>query len=226
MDDLPGFRTLSPSERARVKAASAVQRVRRGGVLFLEGQPAAAVWAVQEGLIHIVKAGPGGREIILDVIPPGEYFGAVATLEGRPYPATALAAAPSVVTSLPGALARDLCQRHPTLRAAILAQLSGRLRRAHERLQSMALEPVERRLARILLVLTNKIGRQKDGLTALSVTRQELGDMIGATVETVIRITSKWQRSRIVRSSRHEIDLADLDALRAIAAGRTLAGAD
>jgi CRP/FNR family transcriptional regulator len=53
----------------------------------------------------------------------------------------------------------------------------------------------------------------------LSVTRQELADMIGTTVETTIRITSKWQQADIISSSRHQVGLADVEALRKIAQG-------
>jgi CRP/FNR family transcriptional regulator len=105
------------------------------------------------------------------------------------------------------------------LRSAILALVTGRLRSAHERLQSVALEPVEQRLARMLLALATKIGQQRDGLTVLSITRQELADMVGTTVETTIRVTSKWQRAGIVRSARNELALADVVALRTLAAG-------
>jgi len=219
MDQLPGFRTLPPADRALVKARMTETVLAKGARAFSEGQPSTAVWAVREGLVHIVKSGPAGREIVLEIIAPGELFGAVVALEDRPYPASAIAAEPSTVWSLSSALVREICQRHPTLRSAILAQVTSRLRSAHERLQSVALEPVEQRLARMLLALAGKIGQRRDGVTVLSVTRQELADMVGTTVETTIRITSKWQRAGIVSSGRNELGLTDAAALRALAEG-------
>jgi CRP/FNR family transcriptional regulator len=218
-DGLRGFRTLSAAEREMIAKATREQRVGQGKIVFTEGQHADSLWAVKEGLIHIVKAGPGGREIVLEVIAPGELFGAVVALENRPYPASAVAAETSTVWRLSAALARDLCQKHPTLRSAILEQVTCRLRNAHERLRSVALERVEQRLARMLLTLADKIGQPGAGGTVLNVTRQELADMIGTTVETTIRITSKWQQARIVESSRHRIGLADAAALQRIARG-------
>jgi CRP-like cAMP-binding protein len=216
-EELKGFRTLAPADRQRVASATHVQSAARGSILFNEGQPADSVWAVREGLIHIVKFGGGGKEIVLEVIPPGELFGAVVALQDRPYPASAVAAEPSVVWRIPATLARELCMKHPTLRASIMEQVATRLREAHDRLRSVALEPVEQRLARVLLGLADKIGKQKDGLTTLAVTRQELADMVGTTVETTIRVTSKWQRAGLVRSSRHELALADVEGLGKIA---------
>ena len=79
---------------------------------------------------------------------------------------------------------------------------------------------IEQRLARLLLTLAAKIGQPKDGITVVSATRQELADMIGTTVETTIRIMSKWQHAGVVRTVRHAIALADPAALHAIADGR------
>lgn len=219
MNELPGFRTLPPVERALVRDATREIALAKGALAFSQGQPSTHLWAVCAGLVHVVKSGPAGREIVLEVIPPGELFGAVVALEDRPYPASAIAAEASTVWRIPSSLVREICQRHPTLRSAILALVTTRLRSAHERLQSVALEPVEQRLARMLLVLAPKIGRKEDGVTVLPVTRQELADMVGTTVETAIRITSKWHKTGVVRSARNALALADAAALRALADG-------
>lgn len=219
MEGLRGFRMLSAPDRELIAAATREQAVAQGKVLFSEGEPADALWAVKEGLVHIIKFGPEGREIVLEVIPSGELFGAVAALQSRPYPASAIAVDPSVVWCLPASLARELCQKHPTLRAAILDQVTSRLRDAHDRLRSIALERVEQRLARMLLTLADKIGQQRAGVTEVSITRQELADMIGTTVETTIRVTSKWQQAGIISSSRNRIALTDPRNLQKIVQG-------
>jgi CRP-like cAMP-binding protein len=221
MEALKGFRILPAAERAAVAEATREQRVASGERIFSEGQPAESLWAVKDGLVHIIKSNPDGREIVLQVIPPGELFGAVVAVETKPYPASAVAAMDSVVWRLPASLARELCQKYPSLRSAILDQVSGRLREAHDRLRSLALERVEQRLARMLLALADKIGQRKDRVTVLEVTRQELADMIGTTVETTIRITSKWQQAGVISSSRHQIGLDDPVSLRRIAEGET-----
>jgi CRP-like cAMP-binding protein len=218
-DTLKGFRTLGPAARKQVAAATREERASPGKVLFLEGEAADSLWAVKAGLVHIVKSGPEGRTVVLEVIPPGELFGAVVALDNRPYPATAVAAEDSVVWRLPASLARQLCQTHPTLRSAILEQVTSRLRAAHERLRSVALERVEQRLARTVLALVEKIGEPSDGGTNLNVTRQELADMVGTTVETAIRVTSRWQRAGFVNSARHRLMITDPTSLARIARG-------
>jgi CRP/FNR family transcriptional regulator len=221
IDGLRGFRTLASGERQRIAAATREMQVAAGTVLFRKGEAADGLWAVKEGVVHIVRHGTEGRDIVLEVVPAGELFGAVVALNDKPYPADAIAVEPSVIWRLPAALARDLCNAHPTLRSAILDQVATRLHGAHERLRSIALERVEQRLARMLLTLADKIGVHATEEVRLNVTRQEIADMIGTTVETVIRITSKLQQAKAIGSSRHEIRLLDLEALRKVAEGKS-----
>jgi CRP/FNR family transcriptional regulator len=217
--ELRGFRILSPAERELLDASARQRAVQRGDRLFEEGDDADAVWGVKEGVVHILKSGPEGREMVLEVVPAGELFGAIAAIENRRYPAGAQAAEDGAVWVLAASVARDLCRRYPSVRAAILEQVTARLRNAHERLRSVALERVEQRLARMVLALADKIGQARGGQVTLAVTRQELADMIGTTVESAIRVTSRWQSRGLVSSSRNELVLADLSALREIAAG-------
>ncbi len=202
---LPGFRTLAPAERRQLDEASAVIVVERGERLFQAGDPSSHVWAVLRGVVHIVRSAPGGREVLVEIVPAGELFGAVVALDGHPYPAAAVVAEPGAVWRAPSALVRDLALRHPTLRGAILDHAGSRLRHAHARLQSMALEPVEQRLARVLLIMIDRVGTERAGEMAAAVTRQELADMAGTTVESAIRVTGAWKRAGVVATARNQI---------------------
>lgn len=217
---LPGFRVLPETDRQAVDRLARTVKVRRGQVLFREGDDADSIWAVGEGRVHIVKSGAGGREVILEVVAPGELFGAVVAIARRPYPASAIAAEDGVVWRLAAGPARELCHRYPTLHNAIMTQVAARLRGAHERLRSVALERVEQRLARTLMVLARKIGVEAGHGVAVGVTRQELADMTGTTVETAIRVTSRWQQLGIIATSRSEIRIVDGERLAAFARGQ------
>jgi CRP/FNR family transcriptional regulator len=214
---LPGFRVLPVAEKRALDDATRALSVERGQMLFREGQVADSVWAVAEGGVHIIKSVPAGREIILEVVAAGELFGAVVAIEDRPYPASAVAACAGVVWRLPALLARQCCQRYPSLRGAILGHVAERLRSAHERLRSVALERVEQRLARALLTLASKIGVREDGGAVVKVTRQELADMTGTTVETAIRVTGRWQSAGVVSASRSSLRIVDEERLIALA---------
>ena len=169
--------------------------------------------------LAVLLADVSPQQVDQEVVAAGELFGAVVAIEGRPYPASAIAADDGSVWRLAASVARDFCQRYPTLRNAITEQVAVRLRSAHERLRSVALERVEQRLARAVLALAAKIGSARDGHTAISVTRQELADMTGTTVESAIRVTSRWQTSGLIDSARNQIELLDVPGLQSIADG-------
>lgn len=211
----PGFRTLPRADGARLTAASRVIPVEAGRRLFEAGAPSDFVWGVMEGLVQIVREAPGGRRVVLEVVPPGELFGAVVALDELPYPATAETVEPSLVWQVPATLVRELARRYPTLRGAILEHAASRLRRAHERLRSLALEPVEQRLARALLLLADRTG---DG-RSVAVTRRRLAEMAGTTPESVMRTVARWQRAGLVRGARSRLVVVDRPGLEAVAGG-------
>jgi CRP/FNR family transcriptional regulator len=78
----------------------------------------------------------------------------------------------------------------------------------------------------MLLLLSKKIGFDEDGRMALSVTRQELADMTGTTVETAIRVTTRWQKAGLISASRSHIQIANPERLEAIARGDVAEPAD
>jgi CRP/FNR family transcriptional regulator len=103
-----------------------------------------------------------------------------------------------------------------------MARLIGRrLRAAHDSVTSLAVDPVEARLAAALVRLAEREGtRGKDGVTLpFHLTRQSLADMTGTTVETTIRVIGRWLKEELLQDVGGRLVLADLDALRARAEG-------
>jgi CRP-like cAMP-binding protein len=103
--------------------------------------------------------------------------------------------------------------KYPTVSLRIIAILSGRLRDAQNRLRDLAGERVEQRLARMMLMLSDKLG------ATLPFTRQELSDMAGTTTETTIRTLSHWEDRGIVSSTRGKVTISDETKLRLLAEG-------
>jgi len=188
--------------------------------IFMEGTPAEWFCVVRSGRVKILRAARGGKEVVLELLGPGEPFGGVAVIEQRPYPASAQAIESSVVVKIPREPIVALTQRHPGVIREMALMIGRRLRAAHESVRSLAADPVEARLAAALLRLAERDGqRGARGITLpYPLTRQSLADMTGTTVETTIRIVSRWQKDHLVRHHDGRLLLADLDALRTIAA--------
>ena len=215
---LPLFQALSPSELAAVAAGFRQDRYERDACLFREGERSARLWVVSEGQVKIVKYGEGGKEIVVEVISPGEVFGG-ATMLIPHQPATAFAL--SEVTTLSLALDdyRRLLLQHPAVAVQVLESLGERMQ-GFIRMRAMAGERVERRVAHILLKLAHKFGEATpDGVVIrASLTRQDISELADTTVETAIRVMSRLRKEGLVKTLRGGyVVICDQRALQALA---------
>jgi CRP/FNR family transcriptional regulator len=114
-----------------------------------------------------------------------------------------------------------LAERHPGFIKEMALMIGRRLRAAHDSVKSLAVDPVEARLAGTLLRLAEREGTLgKDGVTLpFQLTRQSLADMSGTTVETAIRVLSRWLKEGLLTDEGGRFVVEDLEDLRALAEG-------
>ena len=216
------FAGLPPRELESLAAAAHEEPCRAREYVFHEGDPALWLCFVKSGHVRIVRHSRTGKDVVLELLGPGEIFGGVAVIERRPYPAAAQATEPSVVVKIPAEVAVGLAERHPTVVREMALLIGRRLRAAHDSVKSLSVEPVEARLAATLLRLADREGvRTKSGVELpFHLTRQSLADMSGTTVETAIRVVSRWLRDGLVEDRGGRLVVRDRDALRELAEGK------
>jgi CRP-like cAMP-binding protein len=217
----PAFAALRPGDVQSLAAVAREERVRARDYVFMEGDPARWFCLVKTGHVKILRHARGGRDVVLELLGPGEMFGGVAVIERRPYPASAQATEPSVIVKIPQEPIVALAEREPSIVREIALMIGRRLRGAHDSVTSLAADPVEARLAAALVRLADREGSRSAAGIALPfpLTRQSLADMTGTTVETTIRIVSRWLKDRIVVEEGGHLVLRDMDALRGLTGG-------
>lgn len=195
-----------------------------GAYLFMEGQPADRLYLLTAGRVKIIKHSPDGQETILAMFEEDQIIGEVGVLRGSTYPATAQAMEPTLTLSLARQDYAQLVQSHPTLAWSLIEELGRRLQSAHETIRSLAVEKVERRIARLLLRLAAAAGEKRDDAVVITIplTRQEMADMAGTTIETAIRVMGKLRRLGLVDSKRGLIRILQAHQLVLFADGREL----
>jgi CRP/FNR family transcriptional regulator len=216
----PVFAGLPMGELEALAEAAREQACRVREYIFHEGDPALWLWLVKSGHVRIVRHSRAGKDVVLELLGPGEIFGGVAAIERRPYPASAQATEPGLVVKIPADVVVGLAERHPSVVREMALLIGRRLRAAHDSVK-LSVEPVESRLAAVLLRLADREGiRTKGGVVLpFHLTRQSLADMSGTTVETAIRVVSRWQRGELVEDRGGRLIVRDLDVLRDLAAG-------
>jgi len=213
------FRRLSTDDRQRLAAVAHTREFEKGAPLFGEGDPSEALYTVVTGRVKVFKTTARGTDVILEIFGPGEAVGAVAVYESRAYPASAVAIEPTTCLLIPRQAFFSLLETHPMMVRGLLVGLTHRLMELTSRLTQLSGGRVEARLARFLLKLANDIGqRRPDGVfIPLALSRQEIADMIGTTIETSIRIMSRWGKEDVVRTEKDGFLVVDRSALESAA---------
>ncbi len=213
------FRRLTTEDRQRLAAVATVRDFEKSATLFSEGEGSDLLYTVVTGRVKVFKTTPRGTDVILELFGPGDPVGAVAVYESRAYPASAVALEPTTCLLIPRHAFFSLLETYPTMVRGLLVGLTHRLVELTNRLTELSGGRIEGRLARFFLKLAKDIGQSRaDGtFIGLVLSRQELADMIGTTIETSIRIMSRWGKDEIVRTEKDGFVVVDRSALETVA---------
>jgi CRP/FNR family transcriptional regulator, nitrogen oxide reductase regulator len=198
---VPILAPLSAEDRAALDPLCELRAFDKGAVLFEEGEPALFIHFLFVGRVKIVKAAPD-RDLILEILGPGEPVG----LE------------PSGTISIPEREFFELIVKRPAITRRLLAGLTLRLMSLNQRLADMT-GSVEYRAARLFATLADKGGKKRGEGTfvPLHLSRQEIADLVGTTIETAIRLMSRWQKEGIVVTEPDGFLIRRIEALRELA---------
>ena len=211
LQETPILSPLSQRDWEKVRRLFIEKRFGKDDYIFFEGDPASWLGIVLEGRVKVIKHSEAGKDVVLNLIAPGEMLGEVSAFNGEPYPATAQAMEPTVVASIHQDDYLRLLKQYPALALKVIEEQGRRLRDAQEMIRSMAVERVERRIARILLKLAATTGSSSEEgiIIELPLTRQDIADMAGATVETAIRTMSRFRKKGLVQTKRGRVTILE-----------------
>ncbi len=216
----PVFRKLAAADLHTIAREALVRRFDKGQVIFEQETPSDAFYTIASGRVKIFKLLPTGKDMILEIFGAGDPLGAVAAYDGRPFPASAVALEETGCIVIPRAAFFRLLEQHPSLVRGLMLGLTIRLVELTNRLAQLSGSRIEPRFARLFLKLAAEMGlRERGGIfIPLALSRQELADMTGTTIETGIRIMSRWGKDEVVLTEKDGFVILDRDTLEALAA--------
>jgi CRP-like cAMP-binding protein len=212
------FRSMRPEEIDEILAFATQRRFARGTLLMGKGEPGSSLMAVLAGRVRIGNVSTDGKEVTLNVIGPGEIFGEIALLDGKPRSADVTAIEDTTVLVVERKDFLPFLLRHDTLVERLLVVLCDRLRRTSGALEDLALFELPARLARVLLKLATDYGRPTGaGLRiGLKLSQRDLANLVASTRESVNKQLRLWREAGIIDVDDNHIVLlrrADLEAL-------------
>jgi CRP/FNR family transcriptional regulator len=208
---IPMFEFLEAEELDRLYSLCTTESFAKGEYVFLECDQPRNLYVAVKGEVKLLKQTEDGRETIVEMAYPGEIFGEEAIFDGQPYPMTAQALSDVELLSISRTDFFTFLRDNPDLALEIITELGTRLREAQNTIRALAMERVEWRIARVLLMLSRKAGIvEADGVSIdLPLTRQDIADMAATTVETTIRVLSNFKKMGLVETEKGKIILRD-----------------
>lgn len=230
LSGFPGFSDLPREHLTRLSRRVVRRKYTRGEFLWREGDMATALTLIHKGRVKITKHGPSDRDLLLEVAGPGMVIGEVAVYDGGRYPVSAISAGDVEVLQLPVQDALAVLGSGPDAVLSVVGSLARHARRLAQRAADLGEAGVERRLALAMCRLCSRgcdRAQPPPGGTVgipVSLSRQDLADMVGTSVETAIRVVSRWARRGFVKTEREGFIVANCGALQKIVASSPRAG--
>jgi CRP-like cAMP-binding protein len=183
------FAELEPQELARISSAAGRRELRRGDVLFEEGDEPDDLFVVLSGRIALANKSIDGRESVVALMEAGDVFGEMPLFDGLGRSTAARALEPSEVIAIPYGPVQEVYEARPTLLWSVVAMLSGRIRAMDAALADSVFLDVTGRTAKRLLELAGE-----DDEFLLPITQEELAGMVGASRERVNKAIAAFVR--------------------------------
>ncbi|WP_028950173.1 Crp/Fnr family transcriptional regulator [Sulfurihydrogenibium subterraneum] len=216
LKEIPLFSGLKEEELKNIEKFFIYKEYKKGEYIFYEGDKEPGIHFVVDGIIKLIKETSDGKTVILRLATKGESFGWLVMKDSTPastYSAQTLIDSKVLYISNQDFL--KLLLMYPALAVRITCDSTKKTLEAYDRLKSLAVEKVEGRIATLILELVEKIGKKEGDNVVINapITRQDIAEMAGTTVETAIRVISRWKKEGILDTERGKIEIFDIDYL-------------
>jgi CRP-like cAMP-binding protein len=219
LEQVPFFVGLSQADLEKINLLFREQGYAPNETICFAGDTAERLFVVADGRVKLMRYSLAGKNVLLDMLTTGEFFGSLSTSEDALYPDTAEAQTQACVLSISAEDFRQILEQHPAVVLKVLDITALRLRAAQELVQQLSALPVEGRIANLLLVLSEKFGKQESVgcLIQVPLAREDIAAMTGTTPETASRIMSQFQKDGLIQTGRQWVAISKQASLEQIA---------
>lgn len=211
------FRSAPAAMQAQLIQAGRVERLAAGERLFTRGDSDDGLYCVLDGLVRIGAASSAGKEALLAVIEPVNWFGEIALFDNRPRTHDAYAERDSALFHVPRAALAALLERTPEYWHAFGLLLTQKLRLAFDAIEEAALLPAAQRVARRLLLMAGGYGEPGAMRRVLKVPQEDLAMMLALSRQTINQVLKQFETQGALKLRYAEIEIADVQKLSALA---------
>lgn len=210
------FRDLPEDSIAQIAAIAKRRKFAKGEIVFSQGDKGDALYGVVAGKVRITASDENGHEVFLNIMEPGESFGEIALIDGRPRTASATLMEDSVLWVIQRADFLRLMHADPRLPIHLLQLFCERIRWTSELIEESAFLNVPQRLGTRLLRLAESHGERTVDGVSLKISQGELAQFLSISRQIVNQYLQDWRRAEVIHLARGRITIVDPEGLTAL----------
>jgi CRP-like cAMP-binding protein len=205
---------LAPALDQALRSRARVRRIDKGSSLYTCGSPPDALFCVERGLVRLSVTAANGREAVLSVLEPGQWFGELSVFSNAARVHNASAVVDSELLVLSAADFHDIVDGNPAFLLDFLRLVCNRYKSVLHRIDAIILFPLPVRLARFLVAeMETQLAASREGEPVLRLSQENLGQMLGVARQSVNRQLKEWETQGVLRLEYGRIVVSDQVAL-------------
>jgi len=213
----PLFRHLVEEELQEIMLSKITETYKRGSIIYQEGNRMKGFYCVQSGIIKIYQTGFDGKEQIIRFAKPGDIIGYRSVVSNEPACTTTEVIEESVLCHIPTEILLSLVKNNGNFAVELIKLTCKELGEANSYITDIAQKTVKERLAEILIHLDDEFGEDAQGILKISLTREELSNIVGTATESIIRLLSEFKNKAYIEINGRKIKILDKPGLKYIA---------
>lgn len=208
------FRKLKPEELDYVSERKTCSAYKKGTAIYKEGQRISGIYCIHSGVIKNYKTGVAGKEQIIKFAKPGDIFGYRSIMNGEPACTSVKVHDDAVLCHIIASDLYALLRKNNDFAIDLLQLACAELGEANNFITDMAQKNVRERLAEMLMLIKNEFGTDTENILKITLTREELANLIGTATESVIRLLSEFKSENMIELKGRRIKILDENKLR------------
>jgi CRP-like cAMP-binding protein len=210
------LKTLSESDLIRLSSCKTSRHVKKGDVIFEEGELLKGVYCIREGICKLSKLSSNGKDQIIKLVVKGQLIGQRSLVTNELANLSAIALNDMELCFLPKTEIMNDLQKNSNFTLEVLKEMAHDLKEADDIIVNMAQKSVRQRLAETLLYINDSFGAKSDGTLSVLLSREDFANIIGTATESTIRVLSQFKKEKLITTVGKQIKIIDLEGLKRV----------
>lgn len=210
------LRSLSKEELVRISNCKTSIDIKKGEIIFEEGEIVNGVYCVRDGICKLSKLSSNGKDQIVKIVVKGDLLGQRSMVSDEVSNLQATALTDMEVCFIPKSEVINDLQRNPKFSFDVLKEMAKDLREADDIIVNMAQKSVRQRLAETLIYIHDSFGTNSDGTLSVLLSREDLANIVGTAIESAIRVISQLKKEKLITTIGKRIRIDDLAGLKRV----------